>query len=105
MDKAIKIIESEIAQRETANQIKSNLRFEIIKEEIQQLKKVLELVNKTNDIHSVSERVFCFLYSDGDEIHSKSAIAETRIEARKIIEDKYPKLFLLRNDGSYENVR
>lgn len=54
MDKAIKIIESEIAQRETANQIKSNLRFEIIKEEVKQLKKVLELVNKTNDIHSVS---------------------------------------------------
>lgn len=68
MDKAIKIIESEIAQRETANQIKSNLRFEIIKEEIKQLKKVLELVNKTNDIHDVSESSWAYYEKELDKI-------------------------------------
>ena len=55
-------------------------------------------------MHDVSKRVFCFLYSDGNEIYNKSAISETRTEARKIIEDKHPNLFLLRDEQSYDNV-
>lgn len=64
-----------------------------------------DLEQELLNLHSVSKRVFCFLYSDGDEVYNKSAIAETRTEARKIIENKYPNLFLLRDEQSYENVR
>ena len=70
------------------------------------LELLIKAINKgqTLPIDSVSKRVFCFLYSDGNEVYNKSSLAETRTEARKTIEDKFPKLFLVRNELSYENV-
>ena len=67
-------------------------------------KPTISVNSQDADISNVSKRVFCFLYSDGNEVYNKSSLSETRTEARKTIEDKYPKLFLLRDEQSYENV-
>ena len=53
MEIALKIIEREIAQRELANQHKNNLRKVIIDQEINSLKRVVELVKNNDLLHNV----------------------------------------------------